>query len=94
MEQTDILEWVVDNNNGLAPLTPAEIAHIAKGMHNIYLWYTGGNHLGDFLVAVVKNDFSNACLQADDINTKGLRLYALFLANKIPLDYREKDLLG
>jgi len=38
----------------------------------------------------VRNDFCEDCYQADDINRKELYLYAIFLANKIPFDYRKK----
>jgi len=59
-------------------------------MHHIYRWYHKDYPIGDFLTAVVRNDFTEACFQADDINRKAFYLYALFLANKIPMDYRMK----
>ena len=95
MEKVDIRYWVVANARGLMPdiaLSPDEQDHIAMCMYHIYRWYYEGYPLGDFLSAVVRNDFSDACFQADDVNRKALYLYALFLANKIPFDYRKKAL--
>lgn len=93
MERADFRQWVETNANGLMPetaLCPDEIDHIAMCMEHIYLWYHRDYPIGDFLTAVVRNDFSEACFQADGINRRGLYLYALFLTNKIPLDYRKK----
>jgi len=95
MEQTDIRQWVAENAEGLMPKIPFtldELDHIAMCMHHIYKWYREAYPLGDFLTAVVRNDFSEACFQADDANRKALYLYALFLSNKLPLDYRKKAL--
>lgn len=93
MKRTEIRDWVEANAMGLMPemgFVPEELSHIAMCMEHIYKWYFEDYSIGDFLTAVVKNDFSYACLQADDINRKALYLYALFLANKIPYDYRKK----
>lgn len=93
MQQSDIKKWVEDNASGLMPYTsfaPDEIKHIAMCMHHIYRWYYEGYPLGDFLAAVVRNDFREACIQADDTNRKALYLYAMFVLNKIPFDYIEK----
>lgn len=93
MEYNDIKVWVTQNAVGLMPemhFTQDELDHMAMCMHHIYKWYHEGYPIGDFLTAVVRNDFSDACFQADDINRKALYLYALFLANKIPLDYKRQ----
>ena len=93
MNESDIRQWVEQNANGLMPricFTPDELDHIAMCMHHIYRWYHEGYPIGDFLTAVVRNDFCEACYHADDVNRKALYLYAIFLANKIPFDYRKK----
>lgn len=95
MEQSDIRQWVEANAKGLMPdteLASEELDHIAKCIHHICKWYYEGYPIGNFLTAVVRNNFSEACFQADGTNRKALYLYALFLANKIPLDYRTKAL--
>jgi len=89
MEQSDIRQWVGENAKYM-DLNSDEIDHIAMCLHHIYRWYHEGYPLGGFLTAVVKNDFSEACFRADDINRKALYLYALFVANKIGYDYRKK----
>ena len=93
--EKQIREWVGQNASSLmreALFTTDELDHIAMCMHHIYRWYHENYPIGDFLTAVVRNDFSEACFQADDVNRKALYLYALFLVNKIPFDYREKAL--
>lgn len=95
MEQSDIRQWVEANAKGLMPeipLTLDELDHIAMCMHHIYKWYYEGYPIGGFLSAVVRNDFSEACLLADGANRKALYLYALFVLNKIPWDYKKKAL--
>lgn len=95
MNQDDIRQWVETNAKGLIynmEFTSDEVDHISMCMHHIYRWYYEGYPIGDFLTSVVRNDFSEACLRADDINRKALYLYALFLSNKIPFDYRTKAL--
>ena len=97
MNQSDIRQWVEANSNGLMPTIPLtldELDHIAMCMHHIYKWYHKDYPIGVFLTAVVRNDFTEACFQADDINRTALYLYALFLANKLPMDYRKKALGG
>lgn len=90
MELHEIREWVEDNNEGR--LDEHEIQHVAMCLEHVHQWYHTGRPLGDFLTAVVKNDFCDAVFYADDINGKAFRLYALFLHNHMPDDWREKAL--
>ena len=93
MDKADIRSWVQDNAEGLMPntsFTLDDLDHIAMCMDHIRQWYYEDYPVGPFLTAVVRNDFREACFQADDVNRRALFLYALFLANKLPLDYRRK----
>lgn len=95
MEKVDIEKWVKQNAEGLMPEIPLrldEVEHISMCMEHICKWYFEGYPLGQFLTAIVRNDFRQACFRADDTNRKALYLYALFLANKIDGDYIEKAL--
>ncbi len=95
MKQSDIREWVEENAKGLMPkipLTIDELDHVAMCLYHISKWYFEGYPLGNFLTAVVSDEFSQACFCADDTNRKALYLYALFLANKVGYDYRDKAL--
>lgn len=49
-------------------------------------WITIGQPAGDFLMAVFRNDFFEACLQADDTNVLLLSVYATFLHQHAPRD--------
>ena len=94
MKQCEVRQWLEDNAT-MQPgilLVPSELEHVAMCMHHIWQWYVEGRPLGSFLKAVVRDEFSRACLLADDTNRKALYLYALFLVNKIGDDYREKAL--
>ena len=95
MSEEEIRKWVEDNATGLMsdiPLTPDELDHVAMCMSHIWEWYFKGRPLGDFLTAVVRDQFSRACITADDVNRKALYLYAMFCLNKIGYDYRDKAL--
>jgi len=76
-------------------LIEKDLDHVAMCMHHIYLAYhriippTG---LGHFLTAVIQNDFMEACGRADSTNRLVLPLYATFIYNCVPGDYRERIL--
>ena len=90
MKESDVLDWVSRNNE--VNLDDREIAHVAMCIHHIYRWYFEDYPIGDFLTAVVHNDFGEACFRADDINIKALKIYALYLHNHLPYGWREKAL--
>ena len=93
MDYRDIRQWTEQNASGLmleASFSPDDLDHIAMCLDHISRWYHEGYPLGDFLTAVVRNDFCEACYHADDVNRKALFLYAIFLANNIPSDYSKK----
>jgi len=95
MEESEIRQWVEENAKSLpvgVRIDSEELDHVAMCLHHIYRWYSEGYPLGGFLTSVVRNNFCEACLRADDINRKVLYLYALFLANHIPYDYKTKHL--
>ncbi|KKN62618.1 hypothetical protein LCGC14_0510290 [marine sediment metagenome] len=100
MNELEIRHWVGSNASSLMPetnFTPEELDHIAMCIEHLYRWYSEGYPIGDFLTAVAQNNFSEACFRADDTNRKALYLYALFLANKVPLWNRkakEKEIVG
>ena len=99
MDQTlskeDIIIWLKDQ--GLVKhlvehgaLTEKDLEHAAECMWHIYLWYWKNLPVGHFLTAVLENDFIEACCRADSTNKMLLPMYALFLYNHVPIDYREK----
>ena len=93
INEIEIRKWAEQNAKGLLPeigFSALELDHIAQCMYHIVLWYSDDYPIGKFLTAVVSNDFREACYQADNINRKALYLYAIFLANKLPLDYINK----
>jgi len=100
LTKTDIKVWLKQQGQikfliERQALTEKNLDHIAMCMHHIYLAYhniippTG---LGHFLTAVIQNDLVEACGRADSTNRLVLPLYATFLYNCVPMDYREKML--
>ena len=92
MTQEEVMSWLVDNTSLMPQMhfNSEELDHIAMCMHHIYEWYQDRRPLGNFLTAVVNNDFTKACINADATNQKALYLYAIFVLNQIPSDYQEK----
>ena len=88
MKISEIREYLEDNNE--PGLTPDELDHVAMCCEHIQKWYYEDYPLGSFLSAVVKNDLIGAIFQADDINSKALKLYAYFLTWNLPADWRNK----
>lgn len=91
LTQEDVFDWVVKQRGHERLYTSIESDHVAKCMHHIYLWHMrvdGREGLGHFLTAVIRNDFMEACFRADDTNSKVLPLYASFLYNIAPMDYK------
>ena len=88
MELAEIRKYVEDNNE--PQLTPDELDHVAMCMEHISKWYYEDYPLGGFLTAVVNNDLMGAVFQADDINSRALKLYAYFLTWNLPADWRKK----
>jgi hypothetical protein len=83
--------WVSENaGRGKNALLLEESEHIIDCFESIYNWYEKGWSPGGFTMAVLKNDFKQACFRADDINRKNLYLYALFLQWHLPRDYLDK----
>ena len=87
-----INKWTADNLR-LMPnvdFSSDEVDHIVMCLHHISRWYFEDFPLGNFLTAVVENDFCEAVFRADDINRKVLYLYALFCYNHLPGDWQVK----
>lgn len=89
MTKEEVREWLEKQDH---ELTPNELNHVAMCMHHIWQWYFKDRPLGDFLTAVVRDQFAEAALRADIMNRKALHLYALFCRNKIGYDYADKAL--
>lgn len=95
MDINELKEWVESNAKSFMPkesFTQEELGHIAMCLHHIHLWYHEDYPIGDFLTAVVRNDFTEVCFRADDINRRALIIYVMFLANRIPSGWRKKAL--
>lgn len=71
-------------------LTEEQLEHIATCLHHIYRWYWENLPIGHFLTAVLENNFVEASLRADRTNQIVLPIYAVFLYNAVPMDYRTK----
>ena len=84
----EIKEYCELNNE--TGLNLDELDHVAMCMEHIQKWYYENYPLGGFLTAVVNNNLTEAVFQADDVNSRALKLYAYFLTWNLPADWREK----
>lgn len=90
LTQQDVKRWIKRQPESKLITSEKELNHVAMCLHHIYQWYNDDLPIGHFLTAVLKNDFMEICGQADDANRKVLPLYAKFLYNIVPADYRTK----
>ena len=88
MGYTEIRQYVERNNE--PNLSPEELDHVAMCLEHIEEWYYNDRPLGDFLTAIVRNDFTEVVFRADHINLKALKLYAWFLTWGVGADWRQK----
>ena len=88
MELAEIRRYVEDYNE--TGLTPDELDHVAMCCEHIVKWYYEDYPLGSFMSAVVQNDLIQTVFRADAINIKALKLYAYFLTQNLPSDWRKK----
>jgi len=85
------IRWVIENRRPeFGMMSDEEIEHVADCLESLELWYYHDQLPGDFLTAVVSNDLMEAFGCADDTNFKYLYLYATYLHNNMPADWREK----
>ena len=100
LTKEDIKEWLKEQGQikyliEKQAITEKDLDHVATCMYDIYLAYHNKiprSGIGHFLTQVIKNDFMGACGSADKTNSLILPLYATFLYNCVPADYREKIL--
>ncbi|RLC36449.1 hypothetical protein DRH29_04570 [candidate division Kazan bacterium] len=95
LSKEDIIVWLKDQSlvkhlMDHGAIREQDLEHAAECMFNIYLWYWKDLPIGHFLTAVLKNDFIEACCRADSTNKMLLSMYALFLYNNVPIDFRRK----
>jgi hypothetical protein len=88
-EKGEVLRWMHEQPQ-LTNLGPDGIAHVHKCLCHILDWYYHDAPVGDFLTAMLHNDFINTVCRADDINGKVLDVYARFIYHHLPYNYREK----
>ena len=89
MDTQDIRQWT-DQTMGNASFSEHELNHVTMCLEHIWRWYHEDYPLGGFLTALVRNDFCEAFFRADDVDLRALYIYAIFLASKMPSDYRKK----
>ena len=90
LTQENVQGWIYRQKSS-QQMSHEEIKHVGMCMHHIYQWHMKVDDrpgLGHFLTAVVRNDFMEACVRADDANAKALVLYAKFIRDNAPLDWK------
>lgn len=99
MENSQIREWLErelpEKTREERNMKEEDLNEIERLLKDLNDWYYDPVHtsLGHFLTYVVKNDFVNASCQADSTNVKALDVYARFVYNRLPKDWRSKALI-
>lgn len=89
MNIEEIKAWVKEQPEA-KDFDAEQIDHIAHGLRRLLEWYENRKvAMGSFLTAVLENDFIEATTRADKTNTKALPIYAKFLYNMMPMDYKK-----
>ena len=83
-------EWASKQPEFQALTTPEERRHILTTLRDLQRWYYEDLPIGHFLTALISNDLMETIGRADGTNTKVLPLYAKFLYNHMPMDYKQK----
>ncbi len=86
----DIQRWVRRQEEAKR-LTGDEFDHVVFCLHKIYKHAAENAVIEKFLSAVLKNDFIEAGLFADETNRKVLSLYAKFVHNVPPMHFVQKQ---
>ena len=89
MTKEEIRDWDLEEHE-VNELTDDEFNHVVNCLKSIWNWYEHGYHPGSFITAMIKNNFIVACGAADNVNVKVLSLYAKFIYNCLPCDYKDK----
>jgi hypothetical protein len=90
MDVKQIRAWVKVQSEAKA-FDTEQIDEVAQGLFRMCQWYEGKPaSFGHFLTAVLSNDFVKAVNRADLTNRASLPIYARFLYNEFPADYKEK----
>ena len=90
MTKEEIREWVEGELEYEGLLPEDTLNHLTMCLEHITFWYNKGYPIGSFLTAVLQNDFMRATCLADDINRKYLYVYAKFIYDRLPADYKER----
>lgn len=93
LEYEDVKIWLkkrLEMMNKDEELNERGIKHVAHGLYKIYLWDKGKDTLGDFLSAVIDNDFIEMWFRADGDNRKCLGVYAEFLYHVAPSKFLDE----
>ena len=89
LTQEEVKAWAKQQSE-TRDLDEKELDHVAMCLHHLFLWHRKDYPIGHFLMAVVENDFMLACGRADSTNSRVLPIYAKFLFNCAPGNWREK----
>lgn len=106
LEKDQIQAWVTENIpeeriyliTTVTDKTEKEVIyHVTTCIHHLVLWYNEPKaYIGKFLRYMLLNRFTDTIRMADSTNKRLLDVYATFLYQYMPSDYKQKakDLFG
>jgi hypothetical protein len=89
LEKFEVVDWLLDQPETLTMITHQEVDHVASCIMSIYNWRHDNMKMGHFCTALMRNDLVGAAGCADGTNKKALFLYAMFMYNVLPANWRE-----
>lgn len=88
-KRTEIRGYVERNSRNMN-LSDEEKDHITVCLLHLWRWYKEDYPVGEFLQAVIRNDFKEALGRADDVNLKAIILYVWYPYNEMPDGWAKK----
>jgi len=83
--EEDVRGWLGQNAPGIGP---DGVQAVVRCIMSIYNWRRHGWPPGGFATALLRNDFVGAGVRADKHNRDVLWVYAFFMDNVFPCDWR------
>ena len=88
-KRTEIRAYIERNGKELN-LSAEEKDHIAECLLHLWRWYKEDYPVGEFISAVIRNDFKAAVALADETNRRALILYVWYPYSEMPDGWAKK----
>jgi len=89
MKEFNFPKWVNEKNNHYSlNLSFSGVSHVAKGLTDLTMVYTGETLYTPFQGALLENSLIGAFTCADAVNIQGMAIFVDFIRNIVPMELR------